>query len=283
MKLITVPYADRLRKHIDATVAFALQEDLEDIGDVTAALIPEEQMASAHIIIREDAIFCGRAWLDTVFKQLDERVTVQWKCADGDTLTADSVVCELTGPARSLLTGERTALNFVQTLSGTATLSRRYADAARPHHVTVLDTRKTLPGLRLAQKYAVFVGGCQNHRLGLYDTYLIKENHIAAAGGITAAIQRAQDLRSTQLIVVEVETFAEYQEAVEAGADRIMLDELSDSDLQQVLAQGGDIPLESSGNFDLEKVELAKTPYVSVGSLTKHVRAVDYSMRFIND
>lgn len=279
MKLLSVPYVDRLRKHIDATVAFALQEDLEDIGDVTAELVPADQIVTANIIAREAAVFCGRAWLDTVFKQLDSRVDIRWHCMDGDELTAEQVVCTLEGPARSLLTGERTALNFMQTLSGTATLARQYADAARPHRVTVLDTRKTLPGLRLAQKYAVFVGGCQNHRLGLYDAYLIKENHIAAAGGIAAAIERAQQLRTSQLIIVEVETFAEYLQAIEAGADRIMLDEVSSDDLHKIMARNDDIPLESSGNFDLARVEQTKTPFVSVGALTKHVRAVDFSMR----
>ncbi|MEX1058103.1 MAG: carboxylating nicotinate-nucleotide diphosphorylase [Natronospirillum sp.] len=279
MNLLPVPYADRLKKHIDATVAFALQEDLDEAGDVTAALIPAEQIGQARIIIKESAVFCGQAWLDTVFQQLDPRVKVDWRCSDGDKLKADSTVCKLHGPARSLLIGERTALNFIQTLSGTATTARRYADAAEPHGIVVLDTRKTLPGLRLAQKYAVYAGGCENHRLGLYDTFLIKENHIAAAGGIRAAIERAQHLRTTQLIIVEVETYEEFRVALDAGADRIMLDELSAQDLEKVQADESEIPLESSGNFDLERVTEAKSKYVSVGALTKHVQAVDFSMR----
>lgn len=279
MKLVPVPYADRLKAHIDATVAFALQEDLEDIGDVTSQLIPEEQVATARIIVKENAIFCGQAWLETVYQQVDKRVEIEWRCQDGDRIKADSTVCKLTGPARSLLTGERTALNFIQTLSGTATVARQYADAAEPQGVVVLDTRKTLPGLRLAQKYAVYVGGCENHRIGLYDAYLIKENHIAACGGITQAIERAQAQRSTQLIIVEVESHDEFRQALEAGADRIMLDELSEEELAKVHAEATDIPLESSGNFTLERVDGAKTKYVSVGALTKHVRAVDFSMR----
>lgn len=279
MKLLPVPYADRLEDHIDATVAFALQEDLSDVGDVTAALIPEEQVATARIVVRESAVFCGRAWLDKVFEQLDRAVSIDWHCQDGDRLKAGDTVCKLKGPTRSLLTGERTALNFIQTLSGTATIARAYADAAEPHDVVVLDTRKTLPGLRLAQKYAVYVGGCENHRLGLFDSYLIKENHVAAAGGIAPAIEKAKSLRSTQLIIVEVETYGEYLDAINAGADRIMLDELSDDDLARVNAHATDIPLESSGNFTLDRVTDAKTPYVSVGALTKHLQAVDFSMR----
>ncbi|MCH8553496.1 MAG: carboxylating nicotinate-nucleotide diphosphorylase [Natronospirillum sp.] len=279
MKLLPVPYADRLRNHIDATVAFALQEDLDGIGDVTAELIPEDQQASARIIVREPAVFCGRPWVDTVFAQLDREVSIDWRCEDGDTVRADAIICKLSGPARSLLTGERTALNFIQVLSGTATEASRYAKAAAEHDLIVLDTRKTLPGLRLAQKYAVYAGGCENHRLGLYDTYLIKENHIAAAGGIKQAIERARELRTTQLIIVEVETYEEFMVALDAGADRIMLDELSAEDLGKVQAVATDIPLESSGSFSLDHLKDARSRYVSVGALTKHVRAIDFSMR----
>ncbi|TGG92742.1 carboxylating nicotinate-nucleotide diphosphorylase [Natronospirillum operosum] len=279
MKLLPVSYADRLRSHIDATVAFALQEDLDDIGDVTAELIPAEQMATARIQVKENAVFCGRPWVEAVFAQLDRSVSIDWRHEDGDNVRADTTICVLQGPARSLLTGERTAINFIQTLSGTATVARQYADAAAPQGLIVLDTRKTIPGLRLAQKYAVYAGGCENHRLGLYDTYLIKENHIAAAGSITRAIEKARELRTTQLIIVEVESYEEFREALTAGADRIMLDELPEPDLARVHADTTEIPLESSGSFDLERLQDARSRYVSVGALTKHVRAIDFSMR----
>jgi nicotinate-nucleotide pyrophosphorylase (carboxylating) len=270
------------RDAIESDVRRALAEDVGS-GDVTAELLPSAAFARARVITREAAVLCGTAWFDECFRQLDPSVRIQWRAADGERVAAGAVLCQLEGAARTLVTGERTALNFLQTLSGTATATAAYVDAARGTRTTVLDTRKTLPGLRAAQKYAVRVGGGRNHRIGLFDAVLIKENHIAAAGSIAAAVQRARALHPGLLVETEVENFAELREALAAGADRIMLDEFELHELAQAVAEvGGRVPLEVSGSVALDRVRaIAETgvDYVSIGALTKHVRAIDLSMR----
>jgi nicotinate-nucleotide pyrophosphorylase (carboxylating) len=265
------------------TVALALAEDVGS-GDLTAALIPENAQAEATVISRENAILCGAAWFNAVFHQLDARIAVDWQAADGDRIVPDQLLCNLRGPARALLTGERTALNFLQMLSGVATLAGRYADAVAGTQATVLDTRKTLPGLRLAQKYAVRCGGCRNHRIGLFDAVLIKENHIMAAGSISNAIAAARHLHPGVTVEVEVENFAELNEALVAEPDIIMLDNFSRTDMAEaVKITGGRVKLEASGNVNFNTVRsIAETgvDYISIGGLTKDVRAVDLSMRF---
>ncbi|MFZ1827923.1 MAG: carboxylating nicotinate-nucleotide diphosphorylase [Candidatus Competibacteraceae bacterium] len=265
------------------TVALALAEDVGS-GDLTAALIPENAQAEATVISRENAILCGAAWFNAVFHQLDARIAVDWQAADGDRIVTDQPLCTLRGPARALLTGERTALNFLQMLSGVATLAGRYADAVVGTQATILDTRKTLPGLRLAQKYAVRCGGCRNHRIGLFDAVLIKENHIMAAGSISNAIAAARRLHPGVTVEVEVENFAELNEALVAKPDIIMLDNFSRTDMAEaVKITGGRAKLEASGNVNFNTVRsIAETgvDYISIGGLTKDVRAVDLSMRF---
>ncbi|BBL69525.1 carboxylating nicotinate-nucleotide diphosphorylase [Methylogaea oryzae] len=259
-----------------------LAEDLGN-GDLTAAIVPEAEWAEASVITREAMVLCGSDWFDAVFQRLDCHDTIAWRYEDGDYVEAGSYLCELEGPARSLLTGERTALNLLQTLSATATLARRYAEAVKGTGCTVLDTRKTLPGLRRAQKYAVRCGGCANHRMGLDDGILIKENHIAAAGSITAAVKAAEALNAGVTIEVEVERLDQLEEALAAGTGRILLDNFSlDAMRQAVALNAGRAKLEVSGNVDLDNIRaIAETgvDYISVGALTKHVRAVDLSMR----
>jgi len=271
---------------IPAQVARSLAEDVGS-GDVTAALIDAATQATATVISREPAIICGQAWFDETFRQLDAGIHIQWLVDEGELVAGDTLLCELSGPARALLTGERTALNFLQTLSGTATITQRYAHAVEGTGCRILDTRKTLPGLRLAQKYAVRCGGGENHRLGLYDRVLLKENHIMAAGSVAAAVQRAREQSPQLPIEVEVESLDEFVAALEAGPDVIMLDELDDVQMRNAVAVNRASPrpvkLEASGGVDLETVRrIAATgvDYVSVGSLTKHLRAVDLSLRF---
>ena len=266
-------------------VAAALAEDVGG-GDVTAALVPEGERVRGRVIARETAILCGRAWAQETFHQLDRAVELTWHAADGERLAPDAVVFKIAGPARAVLTGERTALNFLQLLSGTATAARAYVDAVAGTRCRILDTRKTLPGLRTAQKYAVRCGGADNHRMGLFDQVLIKENHIAAAGSIRAALADARAHAPGVRIEVEVETAQELQEALAAAPDIIMLDEFSLSDMRAAVAlrdaHGARVLLEASGSVSLESVRaIAETgvDYVSVGSITKHVRAVDLSMR----
>lgn len=269
-----------LNAEITRSVRDALDEDI-GTGDITAQLIAADAHCEASIITREDCVVCGIAWADEVFRQLGN-VTTNWHFKDGERASRNTVIGRLSGNARQILTGERTALNFLQLLSGTATQAREFARLAEHTALKILDTRKTIPGLRRAQKYAVKMGGCDNHRLGLFDAFLIKENHIAACGGITQAIERARALHPDKPIIVEVETYAEYCEAAELPVTRIMLDSLSDQDLQQVFAHPGGIPLEISGNIDAQNLEsIAKTPVqaISSGALTKHVRAVDLSLR----
>lgn len=279
-----------LRDHITRTVSLALQEDVGD-GDLTAALIPQEHPARATLITREDAVLCGTAWVDEVFRQLDERVGLRWAASDGGRVRAGEIVCHLEGPARALLTGERTALNFLQSLSATASVTRRYVEAVAGTGCRILDTRKTIPGLRLAQKYAVRCGGGVNHRIGLYDAILVKENHIAAAGSIAAAVAAARRLDRPDgpvMLEVEVENADELRQAMDAGADRILLDNFS---LEQMRAAvdarnahaRSSTELEASGNVSLETLlDIARTgvDFISVGALTKHLRAIDLSMRF---
>ncbi|QQZ28507.1 carboxylating nicotinate-nucleotide diphosphorylase [Thiothrix subterranea] len=273
----------QLPNDISATVARALAEDI-GTGDVTAGLIPAEKQASATVISREDAVLCGVAWFDEVFRQLDPAVQIEWQQRDGVRVAANALLCTLRGSARSILSGERAALNFLQTLSATATATRRYVDLVAHTACRILDTRKTLPGLRTAQKYAVLCGGGTNHRMGLYDRVLIKENHIVAAGSITAAIQQARALHPGILVEVETENLQELAEATAARADIIMLDEYSLADMREaVRVTAGKIPLEASGGVSPETlVAIAETgvDFVSIGGITKHVWAVDLSMRF---
>ncbi len=269
---------------IRTQVSIALQEDI-GTGDITALLIPEQNTAKARVITREAGIFCGKPWVTEVFRQLDPEVQIIWQVEDGDSVVANQSLFELFGNARSLLTGERTALNFVQTLSGTATQSSLFSRAVKGLNVKILDTRKTLPGLRLAQKYAVLCGGCHNHRIGLYDAFLIKENHIAACGSIKAAIYQARSTAPEKPIEVEVENFSELDEAIEHKADIVMLDNFTLDDMKKaVKIADSKILLEASGNMSIENlVEVAKTGvnYISIGSLTKHCRAMDLSLRII--
>ena len=258
-----------------------LDEDI-GCGDITAAIIPEAAYAQAEVVTREDMILCGQAWFDAVFKHLDADVNIDWRAVEGEAVKKNMTLCQLSGSARGLLTGERTALNLLQLLSATATVARQYADAVAGTDCKVLDTRKTIPGLRNAQKYAVACGGCYNHRIGLYDGVLIKENHIMAAGSISRAIQAAREL-TTVAVEVEVESMQELVEAIAAKPDRIMLDNFSLEDMREaVKLNAGAIELEASGNIDLDNIRtIAETgvDYVSIGALTKNVKAVDLSMR----
>jgi nicotinate-nucleotide pyrophosphorylase (carboxylating) len=273
---------EALTAEIDANVRRALLEDVGS-GDITAQLIPAERLAKATVISRDAAVIAGTAWVDAVFRQLDPRVAVHWQVIDGDRVQPNQPLFRLEGPARSLLTGERSALNFLQLLSGVATRARYYADKVADTQVKLLDTRKTLPGLRIAQKYAVACGGCHNHRIGLYDAFLIKENHIAACGGIANAIDAAHKIAPGKPVEVEVENLDELRQALEGGADIIMLDELSLDDMRQaVRLTAGRAKLEASGGVtDATLLAIAETgvDYISIGTLTKDVKAVDLSMR----
>ena len=261
----------------------ALKEDIGQ-GDLTADLIDPDAQATASVIIKEPAIVCGRPWFDAVFQQLDPQIQIQWHCQEGDLLEAEQQVCTLEGNARHLLTGERSALNFLQTLSGTATTTAQYVAALKNSTTQLLDTRKTLPGLRLAQKYAVHCSGGKNHRIGLYDAILIKENHIMAAGGIIQAVTQAKKQHPNVTLEVETETLTEVKQALKAKADIIMLDNFNLPDIQKAvhLAQG-QAKLEVSGNValtDLADLATTKVDFISTGAITKHLRAIDYSMRF---
>ncbi len=260
----------------------ALDEDLGS-GDVTADLLPSGEHAQARIITRDAAVICGRDWVDACFLALDPNARIEWHVSDGERVAAGTLLCRVEGDARALVSAERTALNFLQTLSATATVTAAYVDAVRGTRAKILDTRKTLPGLRLAQKYAVRAGGGHNHRIGLFDAVLIKENHIAAAGSIGAAVARARALHPGLLVETEVENFPELRDALDAAADRIMLDEFELHELAHAVAEvAGRVPLEVSGSVSLDRVRaIADTgvDYISVGALTKHIRAVDLSMR----
>lgn len=280
---MSLNFAQNLPKSISANVKAALSEDMGS-GDITAMLIPAEQTATATVITREDCVFCGKDWVIEVFAQLDRSVQIEWFVEDGQSVKADSKLFQITGNARSLLTGERTALNFVQTLSGTATTSNYYANLVAHTTVKLLDTRKTIPGLRDAQKYAVTCGGGHNHRIGLYDAFLIKENHIAACGSIAQAVSNARHLAPGKPVEVEVENLTELEQALTAKADVIMLDNFSLDDMRAAVALNkGRAKLEASGNVNERTLPLiAETgvDYISIGALTKYVKAVDLSMRF---
>ena len=268
--------------YIAKLVAQALAEDIES-GDITAELIGANVQTSGRIVTREDGILCGTAFALEAFRQIDPSCHVEWAAQDGDVLTASNTLCTLSGPARALLTAERTALNFLQLLSGTATTASHYAARVAHTKVKLLDTRKTVPGLRLAQKYAVTCGGCFNHRIGLFDAFLIKENHISAAGGIAEAVAAARSVAPGKPLEVEVENEAELEQALTAGADRIMLDNFTLEGLRSAVAHAaGRAELEASGNVtDETLVAIAETgvDFISIGALTKHVRALDLSMR----
>jgi nicotinate-nucleotide pyrophosphorylase (carboxylating) len=271
---MTIPYSS------DHLATF-IEEDTGN-GDITAAIIPESVNAEAEVITREAMVLCGQDWFNAVFTNLAPHVRIGWLVTEGTAVEANTTLCKLAGPARALLTGERTALNWLQTLSATATVARRYSDAVKGTGCKVLDTRKTLPGLRRAQKYAVACGGCYNHRMGLYDGILIKENHIMAAGSIGAAIRAARDL-SRVPVEVEVESLTQLTEAIAAQPDRIMLDNFNLEDLRAAVKMtGGSIELEASGNIDLDNIRVvAETgvDYISIGALTKNIKAIDLSMR----
>ncbi len=269
-------------EYIAKLVTQALSEDVAN-GDITAELIGADVQASGRIVTREDGILCGTTFALEAFQQIDPSCHVEWAAQDGDSIAADSLVCTLSGPARALLTGERTALNFLQLLSGTATTAGQYAARVAHTKVKLLDTRKTVPGLRRAQKYAVTCGGCYNHRIGLFDAFLIKENHISAAGGIAEAVAAARNVAPDKPVEIEVETEAELEQALTAGADRIMLDNFTLAALRDAVSlTAGRAELEASGNVtDETLVAIAETgvDFISIGSLTKHVRALDLSMR----
>ncbi|EJB8414664.1 TPA: carboxylating nicotinate-nucleotide diphosphorylase [Vibrio vulnificus] len=283
---------DYLKQQLPIEITRAVADTLkEDLGgslnadnDVTAALIPAEAINTATIITREHGVFCGQAWADEVFKQLGGKVTIEWHVKDGDNVEPNQTLCTLTGPARDLLTGERNAMNFIQTLSGCATITAQYAAKIAHTECRLLDTRKTIPGLRSALKYAVACGGGYNHRIGVFDAYLIKENHIIACGGITQAITKAKELQPGKPVEVETENLDELREAIHAGADIIMLDNFTTEMMRQAVEiNAGRAALENSGNVTLETIaEYAETgvDYISVGALTKHVKAMDLSMRF---
>lgn len=272
-----------LKHAIECAVRNAVEEDIGH-GDLTAGLIPAAQNARATIVCREPAVICGQPWVASCFEQIAPNTRIDWKIAEGDRAGADQIVCVIEGSARALLTAERTALNFLQTLSATATLTRRYVDAVDGTGAKIMDTRKTLPGLRLAQKYAVTVGGGMNQRLGLYDGILIKENHIAAAGGIALVLQAANEISAEVPVQIEVENMAELAAALEARAKLILLDNFTIPQLHEAVSfNNGRAVLEASGNIDLgnvREVALTGVDRISIGSLTKNVQAIDLSMRF---
>jgi nicotinate-nucleotide pyrophosphorylase (carboxylating) len=280
-------HQERLMQEIRRGVSHALAEDLGYLpiqqGDITASLIPESQQATATVITREDCVICGTQWVDEVFAQLSDQTVLQWFVQDGDKVAANTVLCEISGPARILLTGERTALNFLQTLSGTATTTAKYVALLQGSKTRLLDTRKTLPGMRLAQKYAVSCGGGKNHRIGLYDAFLIKENHIAAAGSIANAVSTARHNFPGKTVEVEVEDLTELEQALAAGADIIMLDNFHIADIMQAVAiNQGKAKLEVSGNVTAESLKALSSTnvdYISSGALTKNVQSIDLSMR----
>ena len=269
---------------ITANVKAALQEDLAGQQDITVQLVPQNKQAKAHVITREHAVICGQAWVNEVFKQIDPKVKITWEHKDGDLVEANNIIYHLKGNARSLLTGERNALNFLQMLSATATLTHKFVQKLAGTKAKLLDSRKTIPGLRVAQKYAVTCGGGYNHRMGLYDAFLIKENHICACGSITKAVAEARTIAPRKKIEVEVENLADLIETFEAKADIIMLDNFSiDQMAEAVGLNQGQAKLEASGNIVLANVDQVATTgvdFISVGVLTKNIRAIDFSMQF---
>ena len=278
MKFLQVP-----QSVIEENVFNALKEDVGD-GDITAELIPHDNISLATVISREACVFCGLDWFEETYRQIDEDILIDWCVDDGDHIEADQIICTISGSSQHIVTGERAALNFVQTLSATATVSARYAAKVADTKTRVLDTRKTIPGLRLAQKYAVSCGGCENHRLGLFDAFLIKENHINACDGINNAVTEARFHNPELSIEVEVENLDELQQALDAGADRVLLDNFDIDTLKQAVQTcKGKIISEASGNITLDSIHaVAETgvDYISTGALTKDIKAIDLSMRF---
>lgn len=274
---------DQIRNEIQTLVKKAIEEDVGS-GDITALLIDADKKDTAEVITREDCVICGTAWVDETFKHLGGLDAIEWHVKDGESVTADTKLVTLYGNTRTLLTGERTALNFLQLLSGVATKSKQYADLVKHTNIKVLDTRKTIPGLRLAQKYAVACGGSQNHRIGLFDAFLIKENHIAACGSISNAVTRAKEIAPGKLVEVEVENLDELKQALLAGVDVVMLDNFSTEMYQQMQGIEKTAKYEVSGNITLEKIEALRglnVDFISTGDLTKNCLAVDFSMRVI--
>lgn len=270
-------------ENIESNVTAALDEDIKT-GDLTAGLIPQEVQATANIYCRENAVICGRPWFDEVFRQVDENAKIEWLCEEGEKVEENQHICTITGSARNILTAERTALNFLQTLSGTATTTAEYVQHLNSKHTKLLDTRKTLPGMRLAQKYAVACGGGKNHRIGLYDAILIKENHIMAAGGIAEAIGIAKFQHPGKTVEVETENLDEVQQALEGGADIIMLDNFSIEMMNEAVAMvDHKAKLEVSGNVEIQHLATlaeTKVDFISTGAITKHLHSIDLSMRF---
>jgi len=278
MPLLHVP-----QSIIEENVFNALKEDIGE-GDITAELIPHDSISLATVISREDCVFCGIDWVEETYRQIDEQVLIDWSIEDGDEVEANQIICTLSGSSQSIVSGERAALNFAQTLSATATLSARYAKKLEGTNTKVLDTRKTIPGLRMAQKYAVSCGGCENHRMGLFDAYLIKENHINACDGIKNAVEKARFANPDINVEVEVENLDELQQAIDAGANRVLIDNFDIETLQTAITIcQGKVTSEASGNITLENIrEVAETgvEYISTGALTKDIKAIDLSMRF---
>jgi len=278
MALLQVPHSV-----IEENVFNALKEDTGD-GDITAELIPQDNISLATVISREACVFCGLDWFEETFRQLDDDILIDWCVDDGDRIDAGQIICTISGSSQNIVTGERTALNFIQTLSATATISALYASKLEGTATKVLDTRKTIPGLRMAQKYAVSCGGCENHRLGLYDAFLIKENHISACGSIASAVTEARFRNPELKVEVEVENMDELNQALDAGADRVLLDNFDlDTMKQAVQLCAGRVITEASGNITLENIQqVAQTGvnYISTGALTKDIKAIDLSMRF---
>jgi len=273
-----------LPKNLSDEVRRALVEDVGN-GDISAMLITESERLNMQLLVREDAVLCGIAWFDEAFRQCDPLIQIKWSVTDGDRVKAETVLCEISGPARGMLTAERTALNFLQTLSGTATTTSHYAERIRHTRCRILDTRKTIPLLRRAQKYAVQCGGGINHRIGLFDAYLIKENHLAASGSIKATVERGRALNPDCLLEVEVENLDQLQQAIDAKVDRALLDNFGIEELKQaVVTNNGRVQLEASGNITNESLlQIAETgvDFISIGALTKHLRAIDFSLRFV--
>lgn len=273
----------RLPKNIQNDVKRVLQEDIGN-GDISAQLIDEDATLSMNLLVREDAVLCGSAWFDEVFRQCDRAIKIKWSAGDGDRVKANTNLCTLSGLARALLSAERSALNFLQTLSGTATITRQYVDRISDTNCRILDTRKTIPQLRLAQKYAVVCGGGSNHRIGLFDAYLIKENHLAACGSIKAAVELGRTLHPERFLEVEVEDLDQLQQVIEAQADRALLDNFTVEKLKQAVALNDRrIELEASGNItDENLLAFARTgiDFISIGALTKHLQAIDFSLRY---
>jgi nicotinate-nucleotide pyrophosphorylase (carboxylating) len=272
-----------MQQNIRQLVKLALAEDLAGAEDITSLLIPEDKQVSAEVITREDMIVCGQAWVNETFKQIDPKIKIEWHCQDGDWVNAKSLLYKLIGQARDILTGERTALNFLQMLSGVATTTHQYVEKIKGTNAKLLDTRKTIPGMRLAEKYAVKCGGGQNHRLGLYDAFLIKENHKIACGSITNAVNAAKKIAPDKPVEVEVETLEELQEAIKAKADMVMLDNFTLEQMHQaVKINNHSLKLEVSGDVNLDTINaIAQTgvDYISVGALTKNIKAINLSMR----